>query len=181
MASFDSFPSEADRMAQGACDGAGTTGPDYVSSGVHQETSLVRAQTAPNMVARWMGRNPSRIHQFSRDGQSSTTPRRISTWHHTQHRSNTSTRSNLSGSLHSARRPTRAFSPQRFKTILGGNLPTMLPRIPSRAGRRRHQYQSAGSIMIARKGFIEMPFKQYISFNNTHTKVPHASLLLLNA
>ena len=33
MASFDSFPSEADRMAQGACDGSGTTRPDYVSSG----------------------------------------------------------------------------------------------------------------------------------------------------
>ena len=33
MASFDSSLSEADRMAQGACDGAGTTGPDYVSSG----------------------------------------------------------------------------------------------------------------------------------------------------
>ena len=33
MASFDTFLSEADRMAQGACDGAGTTGPDYVSSG----------------------------------------------------------------------------------------------------------------------------------------------------
>ena len=29
-----SSPSEADRMAaEGACDGAGTTGPDYVSSG----------------------------------------------------------------------------------------------------------------------------------------------------
>ena len=33
MASLDSSLSEADRMAQGACDGAGTTGPDYVSSG----------------------------------------------------------------------------------------------------------------------------------------------------
>ncbi len=33
MASFDTFLSEADRMAQGACDGAGTTGPNYVSSG----------------------------------------------------------------------------------------------------------------------------------------------------
>ena len=33
MASFDSFLSEADRMAQGACDGSGTTRPDYVSSG----------------------------------------------------------------------------------------------------------------------------------------------------
>ena len=37
MASFDSFLSEADRMAQpqGACDGSGTTStrPDYVSSG----------------------------------------------------------------------------------------------------------------------------------------------------
>ena len=33
MASFDSSLSEADRMAQGACDGAGTTESDYVSSG----------------------------------------------------------------------------------------------------------------------------------------------------
>ena len=33
MASFDSSPSEADRMAQGACDGVETTGLDYVSSG----------------------------------------------------------------------------------------------------------------------------------------------------
>ena len=47
MASFDSFPSEANRMAQGACDGSGTTRPDYVSSA--RETSLRhRAQTAPN-------------------------------------------------------------------------------------------------------------------------------------
>ena len=30
MASFDSSPSEADRMAQGACDGVETTGLDYV-------------------------------------------------------------------------------------------------------------------------------------------------------
>ena len=37
----------------------------------HQETSLVWAQTAPNMVARWMGRNPPRALQFNRDGQSS--------------------------------------------------------------------------------------------------------------
>ena len=33
MASLDSSLSEADRMAQGACDGSGTTRPDYVSSG----------------------------------------------------------------------------------------------------------------------------------------------------
>ena len=48
MASFDSFPSEADRMAQGACDGSETTVQDPTTS--HQETSLVRAQTAPNSV-----------------------------------------------------------------------------------------------------------------------------------
>ena len=33
MASFDTFLSEADRMAQGACDGAETTRPDYAFSG----------------------------------------------------------------------------------------------------------------------------------------------------
>ena len=33
MASFDSSPLEADRMAQGAYDGVETTGHDYVSSG----------------------------------------------------------------------------------------------------------------------------------------------------
>ena len=33
MASLDSSLSEADRMAQGACDGAETTRPDYAFSG----------------------------------------------------------------------------------------------------------------------------------------------------
>ena len=33
MASLDSSLSEADRMAQGACDGTETMRPDYVSSG----------------------------------------------------------------------------------------------------------------------------------------------------
>ena len=33
MATHDSSHSEADRMAQGACDGAGAMGPDYVFSG----------------------------------------------------------------------------------------------------------------------------------------------------
>ena len=33
MASFDSSLSEADRMAQGACDGAEATRPDYAFSG----------------------------------------------------------------------------------------------------------------------------------------------------
>ena len=100
----------------------------------HQETSLVWAQTAPNMVAWRMGRNPTRVHQFNRDGQSNMMLRRIPTWYHSQHRSNTSTRANLSRPLHSARCPTRAFPPQCFKTTLLVSPPTTPPRVPSRAG-----------------------------------------------
>ena len=49
MASFASSLSEADRMAQGACDAMarGTTGPDYVRP---REASSVRAQTAPDTL-----------------------------------------------------------------------------------------------------------------------------------
>ena len=87
-----------------------------------REASLARAQTAPDMVAWRMGRNPMRAHQFNRDGQSNTMPRRILTWHHSQHRSNTSTRANLSGPLHSARCPSE-HQPQRspiVKVAVGG-------------------------------------------------------------
>ena len=61
MASFDSFPSEADRMAQGACDGLETTRPDYVSSGDFIGTGP-DTQTAPNQQrgrARGAGGTPS--------------------------------------------------------------------------------------------------------------------------
>ena len=50
MASFDSSLSEADRMAQGACDGAGTTGPDYVSSGGFIGTGPDGARQFPSVA-----------------------------------------------------------------------------------------------------------------------------------
>ena len=151
MASLDSSLSEADRMAQGACDGAETMRPDYASSGG------------------FIGTGPdSARHGSAADGSQSFMRTPVQSGWAVQHDAS----QNPYGAAHATPQqrmdpfkpdPTFPFGtapdarvspPQPFKTTLDGLLAsaydaTQNPSesgISFAAGRRRHQRRSAGSI-----------------------------------